>query len=134
MCRNRSPLLAELELEIVTSWAGLMFPIKLTLALDVGEEHHGRMRSPRAVLIFLFLLAASSFSEGSSKADVLTLARHSWLWGTVCRGVVMGVSWQPAGRDAPSKGNRLKADCEGEAAPCYIDREWLQKWHLIIQH
>lgn len=45
-----------------------------------------------------------------------------------------GVSRQARRRDALSKGNRLKADCVGEAAPCSAAREWLQKWHLIIQH
>lgn len=63
VCRNISPLLAELELEIVTSWTGLMFPTKPTLTFRVGEEHHGRMRSPRAVLVSLLPLAASSVSE-----------------------------------------------------------------------
>lgn len=63
VCRNISSLLAELELEIVTSWAGLRFPTKLALTLGVGEDHHGRMRSPRVVLVSLFPLAASSTSE-----------------------------------------------------------------------
>lgn len=60
VCRNTSPLLAQLQLEIATSWAGLRLSIKLALTLDVGEEHHGRMRSPGVVL---FPLAASSVSE-----------------------------------------------------------------------
>lgn len=60
-----------------------------------------------------------------------------WTDPTKVRGmpwVGMGIPRGAQRRDALGKGNRLKADCVGEAAPCSAAREWLQKWHLIIQH
>ena len=62
VCRDVSPLLAEqwIELEIVTSWAGLTCPTKPALTSGAGEGHHDRMRSPRAVLVSLLPLAVSS--------------------------------------------------------------------------
>lgn len=64
-CRDISPLLAEqwTELEIVTFWAGPMFPTKPALTSGVGEGHHDRMRVPRAALVSLLPLATSSVFE-----------------------------------------------------------------------